>query len=107
LRRPGRLLGEDRVLFDDAHAGPFSLLLRSPWGRGRSVAVVVRLVRAFDLYADAGGLLGTQRGQLHAERVQVETGDLEVREVRGGPRGHGYSLGSGWRGGSRASPWSG
>src|SRR5690606_14078303 len=51
------------------------------WASG-SVAVVVRLVGAFDLHADVLGLLGTERRELHAERVEVQAGDLLV-EVLG------------------------
>ena len=64
---------------------------RSRGGRARStavraarllVAVVVRLVRALDRDADVGGLLVGERRELHAERVEVQPGDLLV-EVLG------------------------
>src|SRR3954453_9726198 len=48
------------------------------------VAIVVRLEGALDGDADVGGLLGTQRGQLRAERVEMQPGDLLV-EVLGHP----------------------
>src|SRR5690606_6485026 len=51
------------------------------WASG-SVAVVVRLVGAFDLHADVLGLLGTERRELHAERVEVQAGDLLRSEER-------------------------
>src|SRR3954453_22228859 len=46
------------------------------------VAIVVRLVGPLDRHADVGGLLGAQLGQLRAERVEVQPGDLLV-EVLG------------------------
>ena len=46
------------------------------------VAVVVGLVGALDGHADVGGLLRAQLGQLRAERVEVQAGDLLV-EVLG------------------------
>ncbi len=48
----------------------------------RSVPVVVRLVRALDVHADVLGLVLAQLGELDAERVEVQAGDLLV-EVLG------------------------
>src|SRR5687767_15660429 len=48
----------------------------------RSVAVVLRLVRTLDRDAEVGGLLLGELGQLDAEGVEVQSGDLLV-EVLG------------------------
>src|SRR3954454_13726383 len=47
-----------------------------------SVPVLLRLVRAGDVDAKVGGLVVGQRRELHAERVEVQAGDLLV-EVLG------------------------
>src|SRR5690606_27829852 len=44
----------------------------------RSVAVVLGLVRAFDLHADVFGLVGTQLRELRAEAVEVQARDALV-----------------------------
>src|SRR5688500_4814840 len=46
------------------------------------VAVMVGLVRAVDRDAQVGGLLGLELGELRAERVQVQAGDLLVEVLR-------------------------
>ena len=60
---------------------------RGPGERWGSVAVVLRLVRAGDVDADVLGLLLGQRGQLGADRVEVQPGDLLVEVL--GQRGDG------------------
>src|SRR5919112_6099275 len=57
--------------------------LGTAWSRtGVSVAVEVRLVRTLDVDTEVGGLLLGELGELHAERVEVQAGDLLV-EVLG------------------------
>ena len=42
------------------------------------VAVVLSLVRAFDWYANVGGLIGAQYGKLGVEFLQLQACDLFV-----------------------------
>src|SRR5829696_2836826 len=46
------------------------------------VAIVVGLVRALDRHADVGGLLLGELRESHAERVEVQPGDLLVEVLR-------------------------
>ena len=48
----------------------------------RSVAVVVRLVRAFDRHADVVSLFFGEHGELHADLLQVQAGDFFVELLR-------------------------
>ena len=48
----------------------------------RSVAVVLRLVRAFDRHAEVVGLFVGQLGQLHADLLQVQARDFLVELLR-------------------------
>src|SRR3954462_6332034 len=58
----------------------------APFGRTKLrvglVAVVVRLVRPVDRHVDVRGLVGRQLGELHAERPEVQAGDLLVEVLR-------------------------
>ena len=47
--------------------------------RGASIAVVVRLVRAFFFHADVGGLLVRQNGEFRADATQMQAGDFFVQ----------------------------
>src|SRR5258705_829137 len=51
---------------------------RPAWPGNASVAVVVRLVGAVDGDTDVVGLVLRQLGELHAEGVEVQAGDLLV-----------------------------
>ena len=57
------------------------LAARRAVGAG-SVPVVVELVRPVDRHADVRRLLGSQLGQLHAERGEVQPRDLLVERLR-------------------------
>src|SRR5262245_55187845 len=46
------------------------------------VAIVIGLERAFDRDVDVRGLVGRELGQVHAERVEVQAGDLLVEVLR-------------------------
>ena len=81
--RPARHRGReaDRLALDPGAAVRLAAAAPAarPLGRGRaSVAVMIRLERALDRHADIVGLLLAQRGQLDAELVEVERGDLLV-----------------------------
>src|SRR5690606_36482390 len=60
--------------------GPSGLLVARPGGR-RSVAVVLRLVRALDRDAEVLGLGRRELGEAHAERVEVQAGHLLVQHL--------------------------
>jgi hypothetical protein len=83
------------------------LLAIAPEESARSVAVVLRLVRAFHRHAEVGGLLVGERGQLHADLLQVQARhflvqllrqdvDLRLRSCPCWPTGR-SAPGSGWR----------
>src|SRR3954471_12517006 len=61
---------------------PWSHPERGATFRFASVAVAVGLERAFDRHPDVVGLLLAEGGQLHAESVEVEAGDLLVEVLR-------------------------
>src|SRR5690606_31986081 len=50
--------------------------------RARSVAIVLGLVGAFDGHADVVGLLGCELGEVDAQLVQMQAGDLFVEDLR-------------------------
>src|SRR5689334_13251253 len=69
---------------DGATAGSLmgSIVPARTWRTYSSVSVLLRLVGPGDLDAQVGGLVGGQLGELHTERVQVQTGDLLVEVLR-------------------------
>ena len=102
--RPGRRRGQARVRGDDGDAEDRRRRDRGGGARLRhgkkkpadrsagvvskrgltpfSVAVVLRLVRAFDRHAEVVGLLVGELGQLHADLLEVQAGDFFVELLR-------------------------